>query len=260
MSSADLAASGTTPTDIVQSGSEDVYSDKIATLHNIPMALQDRPQWVGVKLWQEDGKPKPTKLPKCIKNGQLQNAKVSEPDTWTTFQAAHGLAASHRVDGVGFVLRQEDGLVIIDLDKYLNPATGELDEWAKELLAKFPTYTEISQSGTGLHLVLWGQKPAKGVKSGQIEIYSDKRFIWMTGHVLSDRPTKVTDCQAALDELMTSLQPADAPLPFDIAAHSQPKSPFSDEQILSRLKKAKNGRKLTALYDTGQWAAAGYPV
>ncbi|OLV16329.1 hypothetical protein BOO71_0012118 [Deinococcus marmoris] len=212
---------------------------------------------MGVRLWQEDGKPKATKVPKCLKDGQIQNAKVTDPSTWMPFQAAQQLVSTGQLDGAGFVMQQDDGLVIIDLDKCLDPATEELEDWAKTLIAKFPTYTEISQSGTGLHLVMWGKKPAKGVKTAEVEIYSDKRFIWMTGNVFPGTTTKVADCQAALDELLASLQPADtAADPADLTT-CRP-TQFSDEQVLARMKKARNGKKLLNLYETGHWEAAGY--
>lgn len=257
MSSADSTVSGTAPTPTVSSGAQDVHQQRFDHLKNLPQQLTSLDQWVAVSLEQNDPQSKPKKLPKYVNAGNLQNASVSNPSTWMRFEMASRVMASRNCDGVGFVLKQEDGLVIMDLDQCRDPETGLLVEWAQEIIGKFPTYTEISQSGTGLHLVFWGEKPPAGIRSGHVEVYSDKRFIWMTGHVLPGHERTVRDCKAALNELLEVLRPEIAGSSL-AAERPVPVCRYSDDEVLKRIQKAKNGKKMLELYREGTWANNGY--
>nr|RIY11095.1 hypothetical protein D3W47_06170 [Deinococcus sp. RM] len=87
-----------------------------------------------MSLEQNDPQSKPKKLPKYVNAGNLQNASVSNPSTWMRFDMASQVMALQKSDGVGFVLKQEDGLVIMDLDQCRDPETGLLVEWAQEII------------------------------------------------------------------------------------------------------------------------------
>jgi hypothetical protein len=89
----------------------------------------------------------------------------------------------------GLVLTEEDDLVCIDVDDAYSMATGQWSALACELLAMFPhAYTEVSYSGTGLHIIFRGSRaiPAnhaikrRGLK---LEVYTRWRFIALTGHM-----------------------------------------------------------------------------
>ena len=59
----------------------------------------------------------------------------------------------------------------IDLDHCLDPATGEIEPWAWDILAQFSgTYAEISPSKKGVKIFVRGTVPG-GIKKGNIEIY-----------------------------------------------------------------------------------------
>ncbi len=70
----------------------------------------------------------------------------------------------------------------VDLDKCRNPETGELEEWATEIIQDLDGYTEASPSGTGVHIFIRGKAPNK--KRGKVEAYSSERYFTMTGRVL----------------------------------------------------------------------------
>ena len=90
---------------------------------DIPAELKKIPRWL---LWKlEDRNGKPTKTPYTA-DGRL--AKVNDPSTWTTFENALLAYQSGQFDGIGLVLSDEDDLAGVDLDKCLNPDTGELAE------------------------------------------------------------------------------------------------------------------------------------
>lgn len=87
---------------------------------------------------------------------------------------------------IGFVLRAEDGLFFLDLDK-CRDASGE---WTTEASSIFQSFTgawaEVSQSGKGLH-ILGRCDPSKlqdrkNKWDGWLEFYTDKRFIAFGPH------------------------------------------------------------------------------
>src|SRR5207244_12523629 len=52
--------------------------------------------------------------------------------------------------GVGFVFSSDDPYTGVDLDKCRNPETGQIEEWAQGIIEQLDSYTESSQSGTGV--------------------------------------------------------------------------------------------------------------
>ena len=83
---------------------------------------------------------------------------------------------------MGFVFSSADPYTGIDLDGCVDPATGEVAVWAMEIVRHFDSYTELSASGTGLHVIVEGEGSNR--RKGNVEIYSSKQFFAVTGHVL----------------------------------------------------------------------------
>ncbi len=147
-------------------------------LGNIPEELRRRPQWIVWKLEERDGEP--TKIPYIA--GGVGRAKSTDMLTWRSFEEAVQALESGRYDGVGFVFCSGDPFAGVDLDKCRNPHTGELEEWAAEIVEAFGGYAEASPSGTGVHIIVRGKAPNK--KRGRVEAYSSERYFTMTGRVL----------------------------------------------------------------------------
>jgi len=92
--------------------------------------------------------------------------------------------------GVGFVFSSDDPYTGIDLDKCRNPETGQIEESAQGIIEQLDSYTEASQSGTGVHIIVRGWLPqGNGARrrTGGIEMYDAGRFFVMTGQVLDGR-------------------------------------------------------------------------
>jgi primase-polymerase (primpol)-like protein len=83
--------------------------------------------------------------------------------------------------GIGFVFTRKAGYVGIDLDKCRNPKTGLTEDWALAIIGELDSYTELSQSGAGWHVIVKGNLPENGNKRGRLEMYDSKRFFCMTG-------------------------------------------------------------------------------
>jgi primase-polymerase (primpol)-like protein len=134
------------------------------------------------------GRDKPTKVPVNPHTGAL--ASVTDLTTWDTFDGAVSYAERNELPGVGFVFSSGDPYAGVDLDNAVNP-DGSLKAWAAAIVAELDSYTEYSQSGTGVHVIVKGKVPGlRGRRSkyedGEVEVYSVERFFVVTGKVVGD--------------------------------------------------------------------------
>lgn len=148
----------------------------------IPEELQRHRHWVNWKMVDRGGKA--TKVPVRPDGGP---ASSSDASTWCNFDELNPSWSP------GFVFSPDDPYVGIDLDGCREPGTGDLDEWAQEVIDQFQTYTEVSPSGTGVKLFgvadgFWKHKnkteldgDGHGGKSPGIEVYDQKRYFAVTG-------------------------------------------------------------------------------
>jgi primase-polymerase (primpol)-like protein len=144
----------------------------------LPEELRQRRQWVVWKLEERDGKP--TKVPYIA--GGSGKASSTDSLTWRSFEEAVQALETGRYNGIGFVFSSGDPFAGVDLDDCRDPETGELEEWAAKIVEAFGSYAEVSQSGTGVHIIVMGKAPNK--KRGKVEAYSSERYFTMTGRVL----------------------------------------------------------------------------
>jgi putative DNA primase/helicase len=149
-------------------------------LKRIPQELKDLPQWVG---WKGEKNPKnPKKLKKIPidpKTGRF--ASVTNPQTWGSYDDAIKLLKNGSVDGIGFVFTENDPYVGIDLDNCINKKTGEINPKAQKIIDSFGSYTEVSPSGKGVHIIVKGNLPGKGKNADNVEIYNKSRYFTVTG-------------------------------------------------------------------------------
>ena len=116
----------------------------------IPDELQEREQWVCWDwAWKVNRWGKPPISPRT-------KAVGSECGT---FSEAMAFADAQALAGVGFVLTDDDPYVILDYDRCRDPATGELTSRARMIVDLFASYTEVSPSGRGIHIVVKGKLP-----------------------------------------------------------------------------------------------------
>jgi hypothetical protein len=184
-----------------------------------------------------------TKIPYQVRNGH--KASVIDPAQWSSFEDA--IAAAHNYDGIGFVFNENDPFTGIDLDDTRGDAVAL--ERQKALFQQFDSYSEISPSGNGLHIIVKGSVPS-GRRNGNVEVYSTGRFFTMTGNVYHARP--IADRQPELDALWACL--SDGKLPTPLPAIDWRPSDETDQSIIDRAFNADNGAKFRALW-TGDGSA-----
>jgi primase-polymerase (primpol)-like protein len=153
-------------------------------LQNLPAELRELDHWIAWKYVERGDKL--TKEPRRVDARHLR-ASTTDRATWTSFDQA---TAVDWADGVGYVFSVDDPFIGIDIDKCLTDG-GEIHPAAVELVDTLASYTEISPSGRGLHVIVRAELPGgKGRRTkdtpwgGEIECYSQERFFCCTGDVL----------------------------------------------------------------------------
>lgn len=129
---------------------------------------------------------------------------------WIGFDEAAALAYRH-ARGLGVALGW--GLGGLDLDRCVNNA-GELTARASCILRHFPTYTELSPSGTGVKAYfIAGPSFTSTVKLDilGVELYAGRRFFALTGRPWGGSAARIVDCTAAARTLVALLRPLQGP-------------------------------------------------
>lgn len=200
---------------------------------NIPFELQGVPHWV---VWRyEEANGRKTKVPYSVKGF---HASVNNPKSWATFYDALDVVENY--DGLGFVLTKDDPYAFIDLDHTELP--DEIEK-QREIWAQFgDTYSELSPSGKGLHIIARARIP-QGRKRSWLEMYSDNRFMTMTGNVYNRQ--QIVDCQNRFMNIYNQIGEREIVLDFTETDEQY----YSDEEVLERMFNAVNGDKARDLYN-----------
>lgn len=201
-------------------------------------------QWV---LWKAEdiGAAKLTKVPYSI-NGS--KASVTNSNHWSSFDEVAKIFASGIYSGIGFVFSQRDPYTFIDLD---HSTDTSITKRQHEIYGTFNSYSELSPSGQGLHIIVKGSVP-QGRRRECIEIYSNERYATFTGNVYLNEPIK--ECQSELMSLWEQLGGTPTQQ-FNFQGDADEKQ--SDQEIIRIASEAVNGDKFQRLYK-GDWGGL-YP-
>lgn len=146
-----------------------------------PYSLREKPIFVGwqFQYYDKDGKElkKPTKVPCNPLTGG--RAMSNAPSTWSNFKTACAAVDKYGFDGIG-IMFGKNKLVGIDIDHCID-SEGKVSELARDIINTLDSYTELSPSGNGIHILAYGEIPASKHLS-TIEIYNSGRFLTLTGH------------------------------------------------------------------------------
>ncbi len=158
--------------------------------------LQDLPQWVVWRGELEERKPKKVPYnPQYYHMAPMQpRASVKIPKSWGSLDQALTALESGNYSGLGFMLTPP--LVMIDLDHSYDSSTGAItDPQAAAIVQSLNSYTEFSPSGTGLHILAYGQLPGKGIHTA-VELYGQDRFTTITtDHIAQEHPQPLSTAQ-----------------------------------------------------------------
>jgi len=160
----------------------------------VPPELVHQKQWV---CWKGD-----KKIPYDPITGKP--ASTTDPTTWASFVIASE-ADGYR--GIGFVFAAHDPYTGIDIDNCVED--GILNADAQKTAQLMRSYTEVSQSGNGIHIIVKGKKPGPRCRANNVEIYGEGRYFVMTGQRRSS--LNIHERQDELDILYRIMFPPEPP-------------------------------------------------
>lgn len=159
---------------------------QLSNLNNIPADLRTHKNFL---CWQltpsDDGRLQ--KRPYNPTTGTL--ASCDDPATWVDYDTARAAVESGLYESIGFALTKEVRLGIVDLDKVRQTQDDDFPEWVLELVEKLDSYTEISASGRGLHILVWNDENLSNInrQSQHAEIWSCDKMFALSGNVFEGR-------------------------------------------------------------------------
>jgi len=163
------------------------------TADALPDALVDRDQWV---CWRSQQRGQAHQSPDysrhnavCVDDGSGYVARLPDGPQGGDINP---------VDGLGFVFTADDPLIGIDLDDCRNRETGDPTTWASQIITQIDSYTEVSPSETGYHILITGSLPEGRNRAGNLELYDRSRFFTVTGTQLAETPATVAERTAAV--------------------------------------------------------------
>ena len=255
------------------------------SLLDIPDELKGYNQWVVWRYEKDPKREKPLKVPYSPLTGNRTGTTDKERSTWGSFDQAVAAYNSGQFSGIGFVFHKSDPFVGIDLDHCA--VEGRPDSWAEKIIERFATYTEISPSGTGFHLIVKGRKPGKKCKKPRaclqkneagefvddLEMYDANRYFTVTGKTYGE--PLIQEAVDSLNHLYWDEMEADQPQlpertgqPEPLSKPSQPDSkpvnsgqgvqygrggywkiPEDDRELLAEVEKSKQGARFFRWYN-----------
>src|SRR5215211_2664823 len=119
-------------------------------------------------------------------SGACYAASSTDPETWRSYETALRAWRDNEWSfaGIGRVICAEEPYVGVDLDKCLDPETGELTEWATRILVRLDSYGEISPSQTGVKVWVKAPSIVRAYVKSRLEIYPFGRYFTVTGLTL----------------------------------------------------------------------------
>ena len=112
---------------------------------------------------------------------------------------------------------KDDPFTFVDLDDCRNPETGDVAPWAMEIVRELDSYTEVSSSGKGLHIIVEGEKPGPRCRTNALpafEMYDDVRPALITGDRLNEKD--IEPRQPQIEDLYHEVFPPEVSDPVDI--------------------------------------------
>lgn len=222
----------------------------------IPPEMRERDVWVCWRVEYRDDKP--TKVPVDPASGG--RARSNDPTTWGSFDRVLEYHQHEDTDtaGIGYMFTSGGPFVGVDLDDCRNPETSDLEEWATQVVDRLDSYTYVSCSATGVHIVVRGSKPRGKNRSGDIEMYDDNRFFAVTGEPLgtADTPGSPVERQDELESVHSAFiaetdeQRTETDGVSTVDGNTRATSSgLSDEEVLDHAREAENGDKFQRLWN-----------
>jgi hypothetical protein len=150
--------------------------------------------------------------------------------------------------GIGFVFTADDPFCGVDLDRCRDAVTGEVEEWAREIIRELDSYTEMSPSGTGVHILVRATLPEGRNRNGRIEIYDHDRYFTVSGCHLEGTPSTIEERQERLLLLRRRVLGEQPSANGHARLRPAADAGLSDQAIIMKVVSADNGEKFRRLW------------
>lgn len=147
------------------------------------------------------------------------HASSTDDRTWGKLGGAKEMISEGLADGIGYMLRDDQERIFWDLDDCRDPATGEISDWAAEMVEEADSYTEITPSGTGLRIIgthggflkapIHSAYKLPNGGNGEV-FFRAARYVTVSGQHLESTPTTLNDISGAVLELLAKAGKASA--------------------------------------------------
>ena len=218
-----------------------------------PPDLQPLRQWICWRIERRNGKA--TKIPVNPRTGA--NASSTDPSTWGAFDEA--LASMRRLQcaGIGFVFTPIDEYCGVDLDNCINRQTGEVSGRATRIIDRLRSYTALSQSRQGIHIIIRGKLPSGRRQAAFGGLYEAGRFFALTGNLFPGSSPTIEDRQAEIELLHAELFPPPKTPARSVNGTTSPAAALTDAEIIDKMFDARNGADVRRLWegDTSGYAS-----
>ena len=211
--------------------------DELAGWHQWLYWKQEPPRAPGVK---------PVKMPYDPHTGK--RASTTDSATWADFDTALSACQTFGGTGLGFVFAVDDPYCGVDLDGCIDTETGAVADWALTIVDALASYTELSPSGTGLHVIVRATLPAGGNRKGAIELYDRARYFTVTGQPYPGSPTGIAERQPTLEALHRHIFGTAEAMVSRAPAGPQRIEPV-DADLIDRMLRASNGDRTRRLWE-----------
>ena len=143
-------------------------------------------------------------------------ALVAGNPHWHTYHEAVACFCKHQasgfIKGIGREFIKEQGITGVDLDHCIDEH-GNLTAWGRFVVNLLNSYTELSPSGHGLHIWVYGTLKSNIVQSAKgydgdekTEAYDHARFFTITEQHYAETPVTIEHRQEQLDTLVHLVQ------------------------------------------------------
>lgn len=228
---------------------------------NIPQAMKGLKRWV---CWGSNTITDERQLKKPFNPRTGWGAQADNMDTWSDYATARGAVEAGSYLGLGFELGF--GIAGIDLDGARDPETGAITPEAAAIIKELDSYTEVSPSGTGLHILFNGVLPEGRRRNDKIglEMYENGRYFTVTGNHLAGTPKVLNNrTEQAAAVHLKYMPPEVEPEAYRPPEGKPAQINESDAELLDMARNSANGAQFSALYDrgdlTGYMTAGGTP-
>jgi hypothetical protein len=163
-------------------------TDTLTHTDQIPRELRALPRWCVTQVVRKGETSRKLILTPGMAGKRL--AASDDPGTWRDFETARRDAEARGLY-LTFVFDRSLPYFFIDADEVVSP-TGEITDWAQDLVEGLETYTEVSASGDGLHIIgrgAFGERSANPAYPVERYPLHGPRFCLFTGQTLPGHDT-----------------------------------------------------------------------